>query len=81
MSITKLTKALREHKVVFGTKKTIQNLKLGKAKVVFLAKNCPSETKDKIKSYEKIEVIELDEDSNEVALLCKRPHNISVLSY
>ena len=81
MSEIKLTKALREQKVSYGTKKTFQNLKLGKVKVVFLAKNCPSEVKDKIKSYEKVEVVDLEEDSDEIALICRRPHNILVISY
>lgn len=80
MSLSKLKKVLREHKVIFGRERTLKNLKLGKVKVVFVASNCPLDVKDKIKLYE-VEVIELEEPSDEVALICKRPHTISVLSY
>lgn len=79
MSLDKLKKVLKEGKVVYGTERTLENLKLGKTKYVFLSKNCPEEIKEKIKKY-KTEVIELEETSDEIALICKRPHNITVLS-
>lgn len=80
MSITKLKAVLKDKHVVYGSERTLKNLKLGKAKAVFLASNCPGEVKDKIKSYD-VEVIELDIPNDELALICKRPHNISVLSH
>jgi len=79
MSVEKLKKALKEEKIIYGIDNTIKNLKLGKTKSVFLAKNCPVEIREEIKKY-KIEVIELDESSDEIALICKRPHQIIVLS-
>ena len=80
MSLDELKKALKEKSIVFGTKRTMKNLKLGKCKKVFLSSNCPEEVKKEIKSYS-VEVVELKELSSEIALVCKRPHCISVLSY
>ena len=81
MTIAKLRTALKDDKVIFGTEKTLKNIKLGKAKAVFLSSNCPEKIKNEIKSYKGIEVIELKEPSDEVALICKRPHVVSVISY
>ncbi len=81
MSIAKLKKALKEQKVIFGTQRTLKNIKIGYTKVVFLASNCQETIKKEIKSYKNIEIIELKIPNDEVAMICKRPHNISVLSY
>lgn len=79
-NIDELKKALKEKEFVFGTKQTLKNLKNGKTKKVFLANNCPENVKTEIKSYN-AEVIELKELNLEIAVICKRPHPISVLSY
>ena len=81
MTLAKLRKALKDDKVIFGTERTLKNLKLGKTKAVFLTSNCPERIKKEIKSYKEIEIIELKEPSDEVALICKRPHVVSVISY
>jgi len=80
MSLIQLRKAIKENKIVYGSEKTLKNLKLGKTHTVFLAGNCPEELRKKIKSY-LVEIIELEETSDEIALLCKRPHSLIVLSY
>jgi ribosomal protein L30E len=79
MSLAELKKALKEKTVVFGVNRTLKNLKLGKCKKVFISSNCPERTREEIKSYD-VEVIELSEPNTEIALICKRPHSISVLS-
>jgi len=81
MSILKLKKALKEKDLIIGTKRTLKNLKLGYTKVVFIASNCPEKIKKEIKSYKNIEVIELKIPNDEVAMICKKPFPISVLSY
>lgn len=81
MSIAKLKKAIKEQKLIYGTEKTLKNIRLGNTKVVFLASNCPEDTKKMIKSYGNTEVIELNVPNDEIAMICKRPHPISVLSY
>lgn len=80
MSLEKLRKAIKEEKIIYGTERTLKNLRLGKTKIVFLSENCPNLIKEKIKKY-KTEIIELGETSEELALICKRPHSITVLSY
>jgi ribosomal protein L30E len=79
MSLEELKKALKEKNIVFGTERTLKNLKLGKCKKVFLSSNCPERVRGEIKGYD-VEVIELKEPNTELALICKKPHPISVLS-
>ena len=80
MSTDKLRTALKNKKhIIYGTEKTLKFLKLGKIKTVFLASNCPESTKKAIKSYG-VEILELSEPSDEIALICKRPHPIIVMS-
>lgn len=79
MSLSELRKVLKEKKVIFGTSVTLKNLKRGKASKVFLASNCPDDIKKEIKSYN-VEVIELKIASDELTMICKRSHPISVLS-
>ena len=79
-----LKTALKDKNFTFGTNETLENLKQGKAKVVFLASNCPKDVKVKVEHYSKIanaKVIDLDIKDDEVGLLCKKRHNVSVLSY
>ena len=78
-NLQELKKALKEKTIVFGTERTFKNLKLGKCKKVFISSNCPDKIREEIKSYD-VEVIELSEPNTEIALICKRPHPISVLS-
>jgi len=65
--------------MVFGREVTIKNLRKGTVKEVFLAKNCPEKIKKEIKNYD-VKIIELEIPSDELALICKRLHPISVLS-
>jgi ribosomal protein L30E len=85
MNVKDLRKALKEQKnVVFGTNETIRGLKRGVTKAVFLASNCNKLTKERIKRYAKIngvKVFELDEPNDEISLVCKVQHIVSVVSY
>jgi ribosomal protein L30E len=71
--------AVKENKLTFGLDRTLKNLKAKKVKKVFLAFNCSKEIKEKIKEF-KAEVIELDMNNEEIAIQCKKPFSISVLS-
>jgi len=84
MSLTELRKALKSEKVVYGIRETVKNLKNGKTKKIFLSSNCPEEIKGDILYYSKIanvEVSQLEIPSDEISLICKRAHSISVISY
>lgn len=78
--ISKLKEALKDKKLIFGTERTLKGLKLGEINTVFLASNCSEKIRDEIKKYD-VEVIELEEPSEEIAMICKRPNPIAVLSY
>lgn len=84
MSIAELKKALKEKTITFGSKKTLKMLKNGKAKKVFLASNCPEETREAVEHYaklNKIDVIKLGIPNDEIGLTCKKAFGISVLCY
>ena len=82
--LEKLKEALKKEEIVYGTEKTLKNLKKGETKVVFLSSNTPEEIRDEVKHYADLsgaEVVELDLPDNEIGLLTKRRHSVSVLSY
>jgi len=84
MSTADLRKALKEKTITFGTKVTLKNLKRGKVKKVFVASNCPKESKESLEYYGKIgnvEVVELKESSDEITTICKKSFPICVVSY
>ena len=83
MSLAALKKALKEENLVFGLNETIKNLKNGKVKKIFLAKNCPARVKEEIENYSKIskfEIVQLDEPNDELALICKKNYPVTVVS-
>lgn len=83
MSLAELMKVLKEKNIVFGSKETIKNLKRGAVKRVFLASNCPKKVETDIEHYAKIgkvEVTKLDQPNDELALLCKKPYPVTVVS-
>ncbi|MDO8555888.1 MAG: ribosomal L7Ae/L30e/S12e/Gadd45 family protein [Nanoarchaeota archaeon] len=84
MSLQELKRALKEEQLVYGTDRTIKNLKLGKTHTVFLAKNCPENVRTDLAHYKKIQdftIHELEEPSDELALICKKKFHVSVLSF
>ena len=84
MSLIELRTALKEKNLIFGSKETLKNLKLGKVKAILLASNTTKATRETIQHYSKfanVKIIELKQPSNELSLLCKRGHPVSVISY
>ena len=83
MSIQLLKKDLKKKGIVFGTDRTIKELKNGKVEKIYISSNCPKETRDDILYYSKlanVKIIELKENNEELAVVCKKPFSISVLS-
>ncbi len=84
MSLTELKRALKEEKLVYGTDATIKNIKRGITKAVFIAINCSPTTQAHIKHYNTMHaftIYKLEEPSDELALICKKKFNVSLLSY
>lgn len=82
--LEKIKEALKKKELVFGTEKTLKNLKKGKTKTVFLSSNTPKKIREEIKHYASlgnVEIIELDLPDKEIGLLTKRRHSVSVFSY
>lgn len=83
MSLVELKKALKEKKLIFGTERTLKNLKRGKISKVFLASNCKEDVKKDVKYYaglSKAEVFQLRQSNEEVAAICKKPFLVSIVS-
>ena len=83
MSLVELRKALKTEKMVFGSNETINNLKNGKVKRIFISSNCPEKVKKDLEYYgkiSKVELIELKQPSDEIALICKKNFPVSVIS-
>lgn len=83
MTIAKLLEAIKENKVVFGATNTLKLLKHNEIEEIYLTSNCPEHTIEKIESAAKITntpVNKLTENSEELAVLIKKPFSMSVAS-
>ncbi len=79
-----LADALKKEKLVIGTESTLKALKKGKAKEVFLAKNCPENLREQIKKYCEIsgaKLNELDQTNEELGATCKKSFSINSCYY
>ncbi len=68
--------------VILGSKKTIQALKLGKGRLVIIAKNCPSDIAEDVTYYSKlsdIPVYKYDDTSMELGSVCGKPFTVAAL--
>ncbi len=76
-------KLLKEKNVIIGTKRTIKAIKQGRVTKVFLASNCPEDTRKIIEYYSKIGKIEVNHlkmTGEEIGMACKKKFSIAVLS-
>jgi ribosomal protein L30E len=84
MSLDELKLAIKEHKLTYGTRETLKKLKNSEVNVVFLASNTPSEVKETVVHYAGLsgaKIVGLDIPDEEVGVICKKRHSVSVLSY
>ena len=75
--------AVKTGKVSFGTNAALQSAKMGKAKMIVLASNCPKDIKEDIEEYSKISgipVIAYKGASMDLAEVCKKPFIVSALT-
>jgi large subunit ribosomal protein L30e len=80
---TKSLKAkITDKKVIIGNDRVIKGIKSGNVKKVFLAKNCPSDVKEDLAHYadlSSIPLIELEQDNEEIGIMCKKNFLVSVI--
>lgn len=74
-----LIKAIRTGKVVIGSKSTIDAAVSGKAKIVVLASNCPTEIRTQIESTN-VPVINYSGTNMELGPVCGKPFVIAALA-
>jgi len=75
--------ALKENKVVFGSKVTIKYLKLGNVKLIVVASNCPDNVKKDLEKYTKLSGIKMenfDGTAKQLGVFCGKPFSISSLA-
>ncbi len=80
---TAIATAVKTGKVSFGANSAIQSARTGKAKMIVLASNCPSEIRGDIEYYCKLSNIPLlvyTGSSTDLAAVCGKPFLISALT-
>ncbi|MBC7096733.1 MAG: 50S ribosomal protein L30e [Methanobacteriales archaeon] len=68
--------------VILGSKKSIQNLKLGKGKIVIIAENAPEDIKEDVEYYAKLSNIPVyvyKGSSVELGSVCGKPFTVTTL--
>lgn len=70
-------------KVLFGANKTVESVKLGRARLVLLAANCPRNTMEDIKYFSRfsnIPVVIYKGNSIDLGAACGKPFMVSALT-
>jgi len=78
-----IASVVKTGKVSFGTNSALLNAKVGKAKMIILASNCPKDMKDEIEYYgklSKVPVTTYKGTSMDLANICNKMFIISALS-
>ncbi|BAW31776.1 MAG TPA: 50S ribosomal protein L30e [Methanothermobacter sp.] len=68
--------------VILGSRKSIQNLKLGKGKLVIIAENAPEDVKEDVEYYSKLSNIPVyvyNGSSVELGSVCGKPFTVTTL--
>ena len=80
--IAEIKKLLATKRMIFGTDRTVKELKQGNIEKVFLSSNCKKTAKEDISHYgglSKAAIIQLDTPNDELRIIVKKPFNISVI--
>jgi len=78
-----ITTTVKTGKVLFGAQSAINNVKIGKAKLIIIAANCPQRTREDIQHYcelSKIPIIVYNGTSIELSAVCGKPFIVSALT-
>ena len=78
-----ITKTVKSGKVLFGAQSAINNAKIGKAKLIIVAANCPQKTREDVQYYCKLSNIPMiiyNGTSIELGAVCGKPFMVSALT-
>ena len=77
-----IKKLANTDRLVVGTALTLKGLKQGLLERVYLTTNCPSGVQEDLNHYAKLsgaEVVQSGVENEELGIICKRRHAVSVL--
>ncbi|HLC67195.1 MAG TPA: ribosomal L7Ae/L30e/S12e/Gadd45 family protein, partial [Candidatus Nanoarchaeia archaeon] len=77
-----IKKLLGSDRLIIGTALTVKQLKQGTVESVFVTNNCPPSVQQNLQHYAKIAgatVLSAGVENDELGILCKRRHGVSVL--
>ncbi len=80
---SEIRKAVETGKVILGAKQTLKALKIGKAKAVIIAKNCPDTIKKDVAYYAKLAGTPLyvfEGDNKALGTVCGKPFSVSTMA-
>ena len=75
---------LKAGSFIVGTQRSLKQLKLGHVEKILVSSNCPQSVEKSINHYANLngtEVHKLDYPNDELGIICKKAHSISVLSF
>jgi len=78
-----IRKAAETGRILFGTKRSIQAIKTGEAKLIIMASNTLSETREDIEYYTKMSETPIhifEGSATELGTLCGKPFIVSVVT-
>ena len=75
-----IRKLLGTDKIIIGTDRTLKALKKGELAKVVVSSNCSQKTLDALSLHaKKTEIVNISEDNDELAVICKKPFRIALL--
>ena len=80
--LIELRKVVKTPRIILGVRRTLANLKSGKIASVYVAKNAPQMIISDVEHFAKFsdaQVVKLDIESDELGIVCKRLHTVSVV--
>ncbi len=80
--VSEVKKLMSASKLVLGANETVKLLRQGKLARVFVSTNCSPQMRSDLENACKIagiDVVELNQTSDEIGVLCKKPFAISVV--
>lgn len=74
--------AIKNNKLIIGTKRTVKALKKDELSAIYLASNCPEVLEEDINyfaSFDSVPVEKMTVTCDELGVLCKKPFLVSVV--